>query len=100
MSEFGVSQLVVLSAEPPVVMGEVVGSIDESGLLDRVFRGEAKVTDAVGLHVAPTLPLVGIHDSVAEAREALAHADALLVTRDGSPHTVLTRQDLLAYLSR
>jgi len=100
MSEFGVSQLVVLSAEPPVVMGEVVGSLDESGLLDRVFRGDAKVTDAVGLHVAPTLPLIGIHDSVAEAREALAHADALLVTRDGAPHTVLTRQDLLAYLSR
>ncbi|HEX5857016.1 MAG TPA: cystathionine beta-synthase [Microbacterium sp.] len=100
MTEFGVSQLVVLSAEPPVVMGEVVGTIDEGGLLDRVFRGDAKVTDAVGLHVAPTLPLIGIHDSVAEAREALAHADALLVTSDGAPHTLLTRQDLLAYLSR
>ncbi|HWI31573.1 MAG TPA: cystathionine beta-synthase [Microbacterium sp.] len=100
MREFGVSQLVVLSAEPPVVMGEVVGTIDESGLLDRVFRGEAKVTDAVGAHVGAILPIIGIHGSVAEAREALADADALLVTLDGAPHTVMTRQDLLAYLSR
>ena len=34
------------------------------------------------------------------ARAALADADALLVTLDGKPHTVLTRQDLLSYLSR
>lgn len=100
MSEFGVSQLVVLTAEMPVVMGEVVGAIDEKSLLDKLFRGEAKATDAVGDHLGEKLPIIGIHDSVAEARAALAHADALLVTRDGKPHTVITRQDLLGYLSR
>ncbi|MFT4220482.1 MAG: cystathionine beta-synthase [Microbacterium sp.] len=100
MRQFGVSQLLVLAAAPPVVMGEVVGSIDEKGLLDKVFRGEAKTTDAVSLHVDGLLPLIGVHDSVARARDALATADALLVTRDGKPHTVVTRQDLLAYLSR
>lgn len=100
MREYGVSQLLVLAAAPPVVMGEVVGAIDEKGLLDKVFRGEAKTTDAVALHVGGRLPLIGIHDSVDEARDALARADALLVTRDGKPHTVVTRQDLLAYLSR
>ncbi|MFT4230016.1 MAG: cystathionine beta-synthase [Microbacterium sp.] len=100
MREYGVSQLLVLAASPPVAMGEVVGAIDEKGLLDKVFRGEAKTTDAVSLHVGARLPLIGIHDSVAEARDALASADALLVTKDGKPHTVVTRQDLLAYLSR
>ena len=46
------------------------------------------------------LPLIGIHAPVEQARAALADADALLVTQDGKPHTVLTRQDLLGYLSR
>lgn len=100
MTEFAVSQLVVLSAEPPVMMGEVVGTVDEKGLLDLLFRGEAKPTDAVGSHVSAPLPLIGIRDSIVQARAALAEADALLVTEEGKPHTVLTRQDLLGYLSR
>ncbi|MGM7668500.1 cystathionine beta-synthase [Microbacterium sp. A93] len=100
MTEFAVSQLVVLSAEPPVMMGEVVGSVDERGLLDLLFRNVAKPTDAVGAHVGERLPLIGIHASVDQARAALAEADALLVTIDGRPHTVLTRQDLIAYLAR
>jgi cystathionine beta-synthase len=100
MREYGVSQLLVLGAAPPVAMGEVVGAIDEKGLLEKVFRGEAKTTDAVTLHVDPKPPLVGIHDSVSVARDALRTADALLVTKDGKPHTVVTRQDLLAFLSR
>lgn len=100
MTEFDVSQLVVLSAEPPVMMGEVVGTVDERGLLDLLFRGEAKPTDAIGAHVGARMPLVGIHASVDQARTALADADALLVTVDGKPHTLLTRQDLLAYLAR
>lgn len=100
MTEYAVSQLVVLSAEPPVMMGEVTGAVDEKGLLDLLFRGEAKPTDAVGAHVCEQLPLIGIHATIDQARTALAAADALLVTVDGRPHTVLTRQDLLAYLSR
>ncbi|BDZ37418.1 cystathionine beta-synthase [Microbacterium suwonense] len=100
MSEYAVSQLVVLSAEPPVMMGEVLGAVDEKGLLDRLFRGEAQPSDPVRAHVAAPLPLVGIHATVAQARAALADADALLVTSGGRPHTVLTRQDLLAYLAR
>jgi len=100
MTEFAVSQLVVLSAEPPVMMGEVVGTVDERGLLDLLFRDAAKPTDAVGDHVGQSLPLIGIHASVGQARAALADADALLVTVDGRPHTVLTRQDLIAYLAR
>jgi len=100
MTEYDVSQLVVLSAEPPVMMGEVIGTVDEKGLLDLLFRGDAKPADAVGAHVGERLPLLGIHAPLAQARAALADADALLVTLDGKPHTVLTRQDLLSYLSR
>ena len=99
MREYEVSQMPVLSAEPPVVMGEVVGAIDEKSLVDAVFSGRAKLTDALEEFLAPPLGLIGMHESVAAAREALATADALLVVHDGKPTAVLTRQDLLTYLS-
>ena len=39
------------------------------------------------------------HFRCQQAREALAAADALLVTEGGKPVSVLTRPDLLGYLS-
>jgi cystathionine beta-synthase len=46
------------------------------------------------------MPLIGMNDSVTAAREALADVDALLVTVDGKPAAVVTRHDLLAFLSQ
>ncbi|HEY5229614.1 MAG TPA: CBS domain-containing protein [Galbitalea sp.] len=40
-----------------------------------------------------------MHESVTQARTALATATALLVIDDGKPVAVLTRTDLLNYLS-
>ncbi|CAN5245517.1 cystathionine beta-synthase [soil metagenome] len=99
MKEFDVSQVPVLSAEPPVVMGEVVGSIDERHLLEHVFTGRAQLTDSVAEFIGAPFGLIGMHQSVQEAREALATADALLVTSEGKPAAVVTRHDLLAFLS-
>jgi cystathionine beta-synthase len=99
LKEYDISQVPVLSAEPPVVMGEVVGSLDERGLLDQVFTGNAQLTDSVAGLVGPRFPLIGMHESVEEARQALSTADALLVTNDGKPAAVLTRHDLLSFLS-
>ena len=99
MKEYDVSQVPVLSAEPPVVMGEVIGSIDERGLLEHVFTGKAQLTDRVSGLVGKPFALIGMHQSVQEAREALADSDALLVTSDGKPVAMLTRHDLLAFLS-
>jgi cystathionine beta-synthase len=99
MTKYGVSQMPVLSAEPPVVMGEVVGAVEEKALLEQVFTGAAGMADALSPFVGDPLPLVGIGESVSAARRALEGADALLVVGDGKPVTVLTRHDLLAYLS-
>ncbi|TXK18502.1 cystathionine beta-synthase [Homoserinibacter sp. GY 40078] len=94
-----VSQLLVLAAEPPVVMGEVVGAIDERVLIDAIASGRAAMTDAVDALVVPAFPLIGITDSIAAARDALTSADALLVTDLGKPVAVVTRHDLLAVLA-
>jgi cystathionine beta-synthase len=99
MTEFEVSQMPVLTAEPPVVMGEVIGSIDERSLLEAVFSGGAKMTDAIKEFVGPPLGLIGVHEPVSAAKAALAATDALLVTNDGKPAAVLTRHDLLTFLS-
>ncbi|KJC63987.1 cystathionine beta-synthase [Agreia bicolorata] len=99
MTSYGVSQLPMLSAEPPVVMGEVTGSLNEQSLLEEVFSGRAEMTDHVGAFASDPLPLIGIHESVASARRFLGKAGALLVTDDGKPVAVITRHDLLTFLS-
>jgi cystathionine beta-synthase len=99
MTKYGVSQLPVLSAEPPVVIGEVVGAIEEKTLLEQVFSGDASMTDPVGKFIGPPLGLIGVYEPASAARAAFATADALLVTEDGKPIAVVTRHDLLTYLS-
>ncbi|WP_026532554.1 cystathionine beta-synthase [Arthrobacter sp. H41] len=99
MSEFGVSSIPVLSHEPPVKMGEVLGSVDERSLTARVFEGKAKPTDAISEHMDGKLPLIGSSESVEAARERLQDHDILMVTHIGSPVGILTRQDLLTYMS-
>ena len=99
MREYGVSQLPVLRAEPPVVTGEIAGSIAEKDLLDALFTGHAHLHDTVEKHLGPPLPMVGGGQPVAEAVALLEKADAAIILVDGKPAGVLTRQDLLAHLS-
>ncbi len=100
MREYGVSQLPVLKAEPPVVTGEVAGSIAERDLMDALFSGEAHLHDRIERHMGPPLPMIGGGQPVEEAVGMLEKSDAALVLIDGKPAGVLTRQDLLAYLNR
>ncbi|BCJ44459.1 putative cystathionine beta-synthase [Actinoplanes ianthinogenes] len=99
MREYGVSQLPVLKAEPPVVTGEVAGSISEKALLDALFTGQAHLHDTIERHMGDPLPMIGGGESVSEAVSLLEKADAAMVLVDGKPAGVLTRQDLLAHLS-
>src|SRR5690606_4057329 len=98
MREYGVSQLPVLRAEPPVVTGEVVGSISERALLDALFRDGANLHDMVEAHMDPPLPVIGGGQPVSEAVALLAKADAAMVLIDGKPAGVITRQDLLGHV--
>jgi cystathionine beta-synthase len=99
LREYGVSQLPVVRAEPPVTAGEVVGSVDEKTLLDALFRGAASLADRVEKHMSPPLPIIGSGEAVTEAVTALGSADALLVHVDGKPAGVVTRQDVLGHLT-
>ncbi|MEV4533763.1 cystathionine beta-synthase [Asanoa sp. NPDC049518] len=98
MREYGVSQVPVLKAEPPVVTGEVAGSIVEKELLDALFTGQAHLHDMVEKHMHSPLPMIGGGQPVSEAVALMEKSDAALVLIDGKPKGVITRQDLLAHL--
>jgi cystathionine beta-synthase len=99
LREYGVSQVPVVRAEPPVTAGEVIGSIDEKTLLDALFAGTASLADRVEKHMSPPLPIVGSGEAVSAAVAQLGGADALLVHVDGKPAGVVTRQDVLGHLA-
>jgi cystathionine beta-synthase len=98
LREYGVSQLPVVRAEPPVTAGEVVGSVDEKVLLDALFAGRATLADRVEKHMSDPLPIIGSGEPVGAAVGALGSADALVVHVDGKPAGVVTRQDVLGHL--
>ncbi|GAB3295282.1 cystathionine beta-synthase [Epidermidibacterium keratini] len=99
MHEYGVSQMPVVRAEPPVMSAEVAGAVIERDLLDKLFTGEARLSDSVEQHQSPSLPMIGSGEPVAVAVNALETSDAALVLDDGKPVGVLTRADLLGHLA-
>jgi cystathionine beta-synthase len=99
LQEYGVSQMPVVRAEPPIVAAEVAGSVSAKNLLDALFSGQARLVDSVEAHMDEPLPTVGSNEPVTDAVAKLEKADALLVQEDGKPVGVVTRQDLLAYLA-
>ena len=100
LREFGVSQMPVVKAEPPLMAGEVAGSVSARALLEAVFSGRARLADRVDLHMAAPLPLIGTGETVEAARAALQQVDALMAVEDGKPVGVITRMDLLGFVAR
>jgi cystathionine beta-synthase len=99
LREYGVSQMPVVRAEPPVMAAEVAGAVVERDLLEALFSGKARLVDRVEQHMSPGLPTIGSGEPVSAAVAALESADALLVQEDGKPIGVVTRQDLLGSLT-
>jgi cystathionine beta-synthase len=99
LREYDVSQLPVLSAEPPVMAAEVIGSIVERDLLDALLSGRARPQDAVSGHMSAPLPMVGSGEPVSSAVHAMEKAGAAVVLVEGKPAGMITRQDVLTYLA-
>ncbi|MFJ8963613.1 cystathionine beta-synthase [Lentzea sp. NPDC102401] len=99
LREFGVSQMPVVNAEPPIMAAEVAGAVNERDLLDALFTGKAQLSDRLDKHMSPPLPTLGAGEPVGIAMNALSSADAALVLEDGKPAGVVTRQDILGFLA-
>jgi cystathionine beta-synthase len=99
LREFGVSQMPVVNAEPPVMAAEVAGAVNERDLLDALFTGRANLADRVESHMSPPLPTIGAGEEISAALAALAHADGAMVLIGGKPAGVVTRQDVLGFIA-
>ncbi|MCS7479882.1 cystathionine beta-synthase [Umezawaea endophytica] len=99
LREYGVSQMPVVNAEPPVMAAEVAGAVNERDLLEALFTGKAQLADTLEKHMSAPLPTIGAGESVGVAMKALSHADGALVLDDGKPAGVVTRQDILGFLA-
>jgi cystathionine beta-synthase len=99
LREFGVSQMPVVAAEPPVMAAEVVGAVNERDLLEALFTGKAALADRVDKHMSVPLPTIGAGEQITAAMSALSSADGAMVLIDGKPAGVVTRQDLLGFLA-
>lgn len=100
MQRYGISQLPVARSSPPESLSDVIGSLNERVLLDRIFKDPDALGEEVAAAMQPPLGAVDIRDTVdqvftdlREQRQAVVVADA------GRPKAVLTRSDLLEYLA-
>ena len=100
MREFEVSQVPVVRAEPPLrTSSEVAGSVAERELMSRAFSDPAVLDRPVAEVMSPPLPSVGLGEPVDVVVSALDSATAVLVLDAGHPVGILTRSDLLAFLT-
>ena len=100
MQRYGISQLPVVRGEPVDSLADVVGSLQERGLLERVFRNPDALNEDVAVAMQPPLPAVDADASVKQVYEALSGGSgAVVVVSDGRPAGILTRSDLLEFLS-
>ncbi|HSP02828.1 MAG TPA: cystathionine beta-synthase [Acidimicrobiales bacterium] len=95
MREYGVSQLPVVKAEPPVVLGEVMGSVTEVGLLDHVLADASVLERPVQDVIGPAFPTLGLGEPIDAAIATLEDASAALVLDAGHPVAVVSRADIL-----
>lgn len=99
MREFEVSQLPVVRAEPPLAAAEVAGSVAERGLMERAFADPAVLDRPVAEVMSPPLPTVGRGEPVEVLVARLETAAAVVVLEGGHPVGILTRSDLLSFLT-
>ena len=100
MQQYSISQLPVLRNDGGGSLADVVGSLQERGLLELVFRNPDALNEDVASAMQPPLAAVEAEESVDEVFSALSGGSpAVVVASGGKPTGMLTRSDLLEYLA-
>ncbi len=98
LQKHSISQAPVVREETTEV-AQFVGSIRDRELLERVFRDPDSLQADVAEVMAAPIPMVEWDDPVESAFAELEDQPAVLVAKSGSVLGVLTRSDLLDFLS-
>jgi cystathionine beta-synthase len=104
MQRYSISQLPVVRGTngDGVVesLADVIGSLQDRDLLDRVFKNADALHEDVAAAMQPPLAAVEEGASIDAVFAALTgRSNAVLVAREGKPIGVVTRSDLLEYLA-
>ena len=100
MQRYSISQLPVVRTQPPESLADVVGALQDRGLLDRVFKNPDALQDSVAEAMGPPLAAVEDGDSLDRVfADLTAGSPAVVVVRGGRPAGMLTRSDLLEFLA-
>jgi cystathionine beta-synthase len=100
MQRYSISQLAVVRDGQVDSLADVIGSLQDRDLLERVFRNPDALHEDVANAMQPPLPAVEVTDTLDEVFSTLTgRTNAVVVARGGKPVGVLTRSDLLEYLA-
>jgi cystathionine beta-synthase len=100
MQRYSISQLPVVRDGDSDSLADVIGSLQDRDLLDRVFKNSDALHEDVASAMQPPLAAVESSQTLDEVFSTLTgRTNAVVVARDGKPVGVLTRSDLLEYLA-
>jgi cystathionine beta-synthase len=100
LQQFGISQVPVARNGEPRELSEIIGSISERSLLDKVFRDRDAITRDVVEFMDGPLPVVQAAGGLEEMFADLSRGAEAIVVADGErPVGVLSRADLLEFLA-
>jgi cystathionine beta-synthase len=100
MQRYSISQLPVVRDGDSESLADVVGSLQDRDLLDRVFKNPDALHEDVANAMQPPLATIDVGDSLDEVFPTLTgRTNAVVVAREGRPVGMITRSDLLEYLA-
>jgi cystathionine beta-synthase len=100
MQRYGISQLPVVRDGRCESLADVIGSLEDRALLERVFGNPDAVHEDVAAAMQPPLAAVEASATLDEVFATLTSGtNAVVVAREGKPVGVLTRSDLLDFLA-
>jgi len=100
MQRYSISQLPVVRDGNLASLADVIGSLQDRDLLDRVFKNPDALHEDVAAAMQPPLAAVDADQTLDEVFATLTgRTNAVVVAREGKPVGVLTRSDLLEYLA-
>ena len=100
MQRYSISQLPVVRDGEVGSLADVIGSLQDRDLLDRVFKNPDALHEDVAAAMQPPLAAVEEEQTLDEVFATLTgRTNAVVVAKSGKPIGVLTRSDLLEYLA-
>src|SRR4051794_38191552 len=100
MQRYGISQLPVVRDGACESLADVIGSLQDRALLERVFTNPDVLHEDVAAAMEPPLAAVEAAATLEDVFATLTGGmNAVVVAREGKPIGVLTRSDLLEFLA-